>query len=96
MTTVPRPAANLTPLYIAGDSHALAPSWRVVQWRGESRLPVPRLVTGLKVWHLREASDFFPKVHLGDLLNVISAADLGDSLLTISAIIAHDLGYFCA
>ena len=73
MTTVPRPAANLTPLYIAGDSHALAPSWRVVQWRGEPRLPVPRLVTGLKVWYLREASDFFPKVHLGDLLNMISA-----------------------
>ena len=81
MTTVPRPAANLTPLYIVGDSHALAPSWRVVQWRGESRLPVPRLVTGLKVWHLREASDFFPKVQsrrfieydLGDFVRVISA-----------------------
>ncbi|CAK9882664.1 unnamed protein product [Sphagnum jensenii] len=53
---------QLRPLYLAGDSHCLSAAWRTVQLREEARLLVPLLVTGLKVWHLREESRFYPKV----------------------------------
>ncbi|EOD38565.1 hypothetical protein EMIHUDRAFT_224320 [Emiliania huxleyi CCMP1516] len=59
-TPPPQPAdPPLAPLYVAGDSHALSPSWRVVRWRGQPRV----LVTGLKLWHLRDGADFFPKAN---------------------------------
>jgi hypothetical protein len=50
---------HLPPIFLVGDSHALAASWRVVQWRGAARLLRPVSVTGLKAWHLRPASDFY-------------------------------------
>ena len=62
-TTLPLPLPCLPPLYVMGDSHSLAPAWRTVRFKGEPHLLVPRLVTGCKVWHLREASDFFPKAN---------------------------------
>ena len=45
------------PVYVCGDSHALSPAWKSVG----GRLLVPKLVTGLKHWHLREESVFYPK-----------------------------------
>ena len=50
---------HLPPIFLVGDSHALAASWRTVQWRGGARLLQPVTVTGLKAWHLRPASDFY-------------------------------------
>ncbi|CAI7870628.1 unnamed protein product [Closterium sp. NIES-53] len=44
-----------------GDSHCMAAAWRVVQLRGRPRLLCPLLITGLKAWHLRPQSTFFPK-----------------------------------
>ena len=32
-----------------------------MQVRGQCRVLVPRLVTGLKIWHMREAGIFYPK-----------------------------------
>ena len=49
------------PLYVFGDSHSLAPSWHRVVVCGEQRLLVPALVTGLKAWHIRPSSTFYPK-----------------------------------
>ncbi|GJP52740.1 hypothetical protein CLOM_g11825 [Closterium sp. NIES-68] len=49
------------PLFLAGDSHCLAAAWRVVHLRGQPRLLCPLLITGLKAWHLRPESTFFPK-----------------------------------
>ncbi|CAI5473075.1 unnamed protein product [Closterium sp. Yama58-4] len=49
------------PLFLAGDSHCMAAAWRVVQVRGRPRLLCPLLITGLKAWHLRPESTFFPK-----------------------------------
>lgn len=40
----------------------LVGAWRTVQLRGEARLLHPLLVTGLKIWHLREGTSFYPKV----------------------------------
>ena len=36
-------------------------AWNVVHLRGEARVLVPRLVTGLKIWHMRQAGIFYPK-----------------------------------
>lgn len=39
-----------------------AAAWHAVPLRGEQRLLHPLLVTGLKIWHLRPDSRFYPKV----------------------------------
>lgn len=39
----------------------LAAAWRHVALRGRRRLLVPLLVTGLKIWHLREGGSFYPR-----------------------------------
>ena len=64
------------PIYVCGDSHALSPAWQPVLPAGGGggdggpgsgagaaavRLLVPKLVTGLKHWHLRPEGDFYPK-----------------------------------
>lgn len=45
-------AAN--PIYVVGDSHVLSAAWSVVTVGGERRRLEPRLVTGVKHWHLRK------------------------------------------
>ena len=55
------PASEQDRLYFCADSHSLAPAWRRVRVGGRDRIIVPRLVTGLKCWHLRPGSRFFPK-----------------------------------
>ena len=64
MSTMPLPPpSHLDQMYIAGDSHALAPAWRTLSWNGATRRLTPVLVTGLKAWHLRPESDFYPKAN---------------------------------
>ena len=63
LSTLPAQLPALPPLYVAGDSHSLSPAWRTVQYKGSTHMLVPRLVTGCKIWHLREGSDFFPKAN---------------------------------
>eukprot|EP00669_Euglena_mutabilis_P000749 TRINITY_DN10980_c0_g1_i1.p1 TRINITY_DN10980_c0_g1~~TRINITY_DN10980_c0_g1_i1.p1 ORF type:complete len:258 (-),score=89.14 TRINITY_DN10980_c0_g1_i1:29-802(-) len=58
-------------LYVCGDSHSLSPSWRIVTHRGEPRRLVNALVTGLKCWHLRPESHFYPKVNFHNVVNAI-------------------------
>ncbi len=50
------------PVFVCGDSHTLPTAWQRVIVEGISRVLVPKLVTGLKHWHLRPESDFYPKV----------------------------------
>ncbi|CEG39301.1 Tetratricopeptide-like helical [Plasmopara halstedii] len=52
---------SLDSIYVCGDSHTLATAWRELCLRGESILLRPALVTGLKHWHLRNESTFYPK-----------------------------------
>ncbi len=48
-------------VYVCGDSHTLAPAWKVLDV-GQKRLRLkPALVTGLKHWHLRREGEFYPK-----------------------------------
>jgi len=51
----------LKPIYVLGDSHTLSLAWRAI---GTDSVGIPVLVTGLKCWHLRAASDFYPKAQL--------------------------------
>ncbi|KAL0051898.1 hypothetical protein WJX82_004074 [Trebouxia sp. C0006] len=58
----PQPqAAGTLPLYLCGDSHCLSGAWNLVQLRGQPRVLVPCLSTGLKIWHMRQAGIFYPK-----------------------------------
>mmetsp|Transcript_187 Transcript_187/g.368 ORF Transcript_187/g.368 Transcript_187/m.368 type:complete len:770 (+) Transcript_187:70-2379(+) len=61
------PSTN--PIYLVGDSHSLAPSWHTVTCKGEARLLKNALVTGLKAWHMRPDSVFFPKSNLHNMLD---------------------------
>ncbi|CAM9706004.1 unnamed protein product [Scytosiphon promiscuus] len=48
-------------VYVCGDSHTLTPAWHQVAAGGKRRVLRPALVTGLKHWHLRPESNFYPK-----------------------------------
>lgn len=49
-------------IYVCGDSHCTTLAWQTVTVRDTQYLLRPLLVTGMKVWHLRPESDFYPKV----------------------------------
>ncbi|KAE9353071.1 hypothetical protein PF008_g5162 [Phytophthora fragariae] len=59
--STPETATN--DIYVCGDSHTLATAWRRIQVAKESTLLRPALVTGLKHWHLRKESTFYPKLN---------------------------------
>ena len=48
-------------IYVCGDSHTLAPAWKVLQVKQKRLRLKPALVTGLKHWHLRREGTFYPK-----------------------------------
>jgi hypothetical protein len=84
--------ASQNPIYICGDSHCLSPAWSVIStqesqkagsdpavWGNKStlRLLVPRLVTGIKQWHLRPKGVFYPKLSFQRTIEAIpSGADV--------------------
>lgn len=63
--------AAKNPIYAVGDSHCLSCAWAVVVVNGAPRLIVPKLVTGVKHWHLRQESDFYPKFNFKTALSSI-------------------------
>jgi hypothetical protein len=65
----------LKPIYFIGDSHSLPASWHTIHYKGEERLIVPKLVTGVKCWHLRPSSTFFTKKTMESVMkNIPSGA----------------------
>jgi len=48
-------------LYVCADSHSLPMSWQQLDVAGVPTVTINRLVTGLKIWHLRDEGRFFPK-----------------------------------
>jgi hypothetical protein len=78
------------PIFVCGDSHCISPAWSLIsvpsdlsdaQSPRESRLLIPRLVTGLKQWHLRPDSDFYPKEGFQRLITGLpEGADVSDTL----------------
>jgi len=48
-------------VFIIGDSHVLPLAWRSINFKGKEYTTNPVLVTGLKIWHLRNESHFYTK-----------------------------------
>ena len=60
------------PLYVVGDSHSLSCGWHTIEeYKGQNRTLRPMLVTGLKCWHMRPQSRFYPKINLHRVLSGI-------------------------
>ena len=60
------------PIYVVGDSHSLSCGWRTIEdHNGRKRILRPMLVTGLKCWHMRPESRFYPKCNLHNVLSQI-------------------------
>ncbi|TMW60256.1 hypothetical protein Poli38472_000298 [Pythium oligandrum] len=57
--------------YVCGDSHTLATAWREIQLQGSPVILQPALVTGLKHWHLRPESQFYPKINFWNVLEAL-------------------------
>eukprot|EP01123_Difflugia_compressa_P008757 TRINITY_DN2699_c0_g1_i1.p1 TRINITY_DN2699_c0_g1~~TRINITY_DN2699_c0_g1_i1.p1 ORF type:complete len:211 (+),score=31.73 TRINITY_DN2699_c0_g1_i1:200-832(+) len=55
-------------IYLSGDSHALVSAWQSIKFRGVPHLIKPLLVTGLKCWHLRPESNFYPKYNFWNII----------------------------
>ncbi|KAK9816213.1 hypothetical protein WJX74_009091 [Apatococcus lobatus] len=68
------------PIYLCGDSHCLPGAWRHVHLQGHRRVLVPALVTGCKIWHMRDAGVFFPKA---SFLNTVQAIPEGSAVIFI-------------
>lgn len=55
-------SVNVAPIYMVGDSHILSSAFAtVIPTANSPRLLIPKLITGLKQWHLREDSTFYTK-----------------------------------
>jgi hypothetical protein len=61
----------------------LSAAWNVVTVGGKSRLLVPKLATGVKQWHLRPESDFYPKANFQNAVRSIpDGSDVSQSLFS--------------
>lgn len=62
-------------MYVCGDSHCLSPAWEVIQQDYNNQknqvLIMPVLVTGLKIWHLRNESSFYTKTNFYNAVKLI-------------------------
>lgn len=78
------------PLYVVGDSHTVPLAWNIIRVANkntgttELRLLVPKLVTGLKQYHLRKDSDFYPKSQFAAA--IASVPDGSDILFVVGEI----------
>ncbi len=58
-------------VYLIGDSHCLSPAWNEVEIEHKKWLIQPVLITGCKLWHLRDASLLHAKVNYQEALRLI-------------------------
>lgn len=75
----PRGVQSLSPIYVVGDSHVLPCAWQTVDLRqteeesSSCHVLVPNIVTGAKLWHLREQSKFYTKAAFWDKISSVPA-----------------------
>ena len=69
-------------IYVCGDSHVMPLSWTEVKIGhiSDKALLIPKLVTGVKQWHLRPESNFYPKANF---LNAIKSIPTGAEVILI-------------
>ena len=82
VTTYLKAAKN--PLYVVGDSHVVPLAFTVLLVGGIPRLLLPRLTTGIKHYHLRADSDFYPKYQFSS--NLKSIPDNSDIMFVLGEI----------
>eukprot|EP00388_Colpodella_angusta_P042887 GDKK01057729.1.p1 GENE.GDKK01057729.1~~GDKK01057729.1.p1 ORF type:complete len:320 (+),score=-7.33 GDKK01057729.1:1-960(+) len=80
-------------IYCFGDSHILSVAWQPFVIKGKKYLSIPLVATGLKIWHLRKESTFYPRVTLSRMaaeipkgskvLICIGELDIRESLLRV-------------
>ena len=58
-------------IYIIGDSHCLSPGWDVIEIEHHHYMIQPVLITGCKLWHLRDGSLIHAKVNYQEALHTI-------------------------
>jgi hypothetical protein len=54
---------EISAIYVCGDSHVLSSAYAVIKPAGSRnrKVLIPKLVTGVKQWHLRKESNFYTK-----------------------------------
>lgn len=57
--------------FVCGDSHTMTMAWREIQCGSQTIQLRPALVTGLKHWHLRPESQFYPKQQFWNVLGTL-------------------------
>lgn len=67
------------PIYVVGDSHTLTLGWQTVT-AAAPHVFRPYLVTGIKIWHLRDESSFYPKANFW---NIVKSIPKGSTVLLI-------------
>ncbi|CAL1154169.1 unnamed protein product [Cladocopium goreaui] len=68
---IPKAPASFKPMFIVGDSHVLSFAWQFLEFDDEHFMLVPLLITGAKIWHLREDSRFYTMFSFWDKLSII-------------------------
>ncbi|KAL4230516.1 hypothetical protein ACF0H5_010898 [Mactra antiquata] len=58
-------------IYMIGDSHCVTPAWQKIHVSGTSYIIHPVLITGLKIWHIRDDGCFYPKKHFYTAIKAI-------------------------
>lgn len=67
-------------IYLVGDSHCLSPAWGVIQLQHKTWKIKPLLVTGCKIWHLRDTMPFHAKTNF---YRAIEAIPTGSTAMLI-------------
>jgi len=62
-----------SPIYVVGDSHCMSSAWQTINVKDQAYVLTPKLVTGLKCWHLRSACRFYTKRNFESAIRTIPA-----------------------
>ena len=71
------PTRSREPLYLVGDSHVLSPARYPVRFDGQAMVAIPRLVFGVKAWHLAQAQAGRPNLYAAALARALRALPEG-------------------
>lgn len=71
------PTRSREPLYLVGDSHVLSPARYPVRLDGRAMVATPRLVFGVKAWHLAQAQAGRPNLYASALARALHALPEG-------------------
>ncbi|EKX47573.1 hypothetical protein GUITHDRAFT_106561 [Guillardia theta CCMP2712] len=69
----PPETTGCKPLFLVGDSHVLSGAWGRIKLKKTSHYIFPKLVTGLKAWHLREGHQFLTVANLHECMKSLPA-----------------------